>query len=169
MLFKLLIGLLAYEISFAAVSPIRAEFKKTNRYMKAGVLVGGESNRDLVLSDVRRTFSAKQSLERIIFEMESLKGKVERVGYFHLAFEPDLNRIVIDLTGVAASKHSLDELTRKLEKSPFVSKASITLDPEDRSATVEIKLKGSGYNVEAFELKKPNESGRMVLDIAKRG
>lgn len=160
--------LFSMSLANAAIQPIQAEFKKANRYLDKGVITGGEAKMDLVISDVRRSFSKKQSLERIVFEMESARGKSERVGYFHMAFEPQLRRIVLDLNGVAASKIAIDELSKKLEKSPYVVGASITLDPEDRSATVEIKLDGTDYKVEAFEMRKPKETGRLVLDIAKK-
>lgn len=171
----LLFLLIAYGLSAqAAVPPLQATLKKTNKYIEAGALVGGIAQRDLVLVGVRRTYSAAQKIERMILDVEPTKGSMERFGYFQVQVDKKPNRIVIDLNGVAASQQPLENIVATLKKSPFVSDAVLTMDPEDRSANITLSLKDTGtYRVEAFELpiikNGSKQTARLAIDIGLSG
>ncbi len=157
--------------SNASIPPLQAGFKKLNKYIANGTLIGGTAQRELVLSGVRRTYSPKQKLERIVLDVEASRGSLQRFGYFQIQVDQKPNRIVIDLNGVAASQLSLETITGILKKSPFVTSAVLTMDPEDRSANITLSLKGtSTYKVEAFELpilKNLNkQTARLAIDIS---
>ncbi len=167
--------LLAISLSAeASIPPLQTNFKKTNKYVESGSLVGGTAQRDLILAGVRRTYSKAQNMERIILDVEATKGQIERFGYFQIQVDPKLNRIVIDLNGVAASQQPLESAVSTLRKSPYISNVALTMDPEDRSANMTLSLNGRAtYKVEAFELPVvktgSKQTARLAIDIFSKG
>lgn len=152
-------------------SPVHAVIGKQNKFVENGKIVGGQAQTDLVLVGVRTTFSKTQSLARVILDISKSNGKMEKLGFFHVEVDQKLKRIVIDLDGVAASQQALEQITKTIEKSPFVKKAELTMDPEDRSANLTLNLKDNldRPKVEAFELA-PVKNGeqsnaRLAIDI----
>lgn len=168
------IGLLTFgliPLVQAAIPPLKSELKKQNKYIEAGSIIGGIAQKDLVLTGVRRSYSKEQRLERIVFEITSSKNEAERVGFYNVAVDQKLKRVVIDVDGVAASIMSLETIMNNLKKSPLIEEALLTMDPQDRSANITLMLKKikSNYKVEAFEMSPVKaagrQSGRFVVDI----
>jgi hypothetical protein len=149
----------------AAIEPTQATLKKSDRYLSSGLFVGGEHQRDVALSDVRRQFSEKSKLERIVLEMKPVAGSSKgRASFFQVNVNSVLGRVQIDISGMSGSARPLDEVSKLLEKSPLISKAELVLDPEDRSASLSLNFKKPGLKVEAYELTGA-DSGRLVIDV----
>lgn len=157
--------LLVAQMGFAAVEPLQATLKKANRYVTAGVIVGGEHQRDLALIDLRRQYSKKSKLERLVFEMKPValpsKG---RAGFFHIHIMESGARVQMDIAGLSGAYRPLNELIQMLEKSPLIAKVEMVIDPEDRAASLTLQMKRPGMEVEAYELPSTT-SGRLVVDI----
>lgn len=170
-LFFVLITLVFIPALQAAIPPLKSVLNKQNKYIESGSIIGGVAQKDLVLTGVRRTFSKAQNLERIVFEITSSKNEADRAGYYNIAIDQKLKRVVIDIDGVAASIMPLETIMSNLKRSPLIDEATLTMDPQDRSANITLALKKikSNYKIEAFEmapLKTPGrQSARFVLDI----
>lgn len=153
----------------AAIPPVQSQFQKANKYIESGAIVGGLAQRDLVLSAVRRSYSKKSNIERIVVEMNDTKTDkpLQRSAYYHIDVDKKSQLVVIDLAGIAASSRPLDEVANSLKKSPYVLESQMTMDPEDRSANLILKLKPefAPYKLEAFELKGGKQTARLVVDI----
>lgn len=155
------------QVALSAPEPLQAALKKSNRFIEQGLFVGGQHQRDLALTDLRRQFSKPVGLERIVLEMSVVQGKpTGRAGFFHVQKKSD-SRIQIDIAGLAGANRPLDDLGALLAKSPFVSKAQFVIDPEDRSTSITLDLKRSDLVLEAYELPGPNY-GRLVLDLKEK-
>lgn len=159
---------LAFFLGFGAqaMTPYKQALdKKISAYVSEGVITGGAGGRILTLLNLRRQYSAKANIERIVLDQgdqyaRPLKG---RSGYFHVAIEKKPNRVVIDLNQVQSANVTSESLTRLFKKSPFVSSTSMAFDPEDHSTTVVLNLKFA-VAVEVFEKSTANGAG-LVIDL----
>lgn len=150
---------------YAAIDPVQVKQKKSERYLTTGLFVGGEHQRDVALMDIRRQYSSKAKLERIVLEMKSLAGANKgRASFFQVNVNAPSNRVQIDISGMSGAHLALNEISKLIEKSPLVAKAEFIIDPEDRSAMLNLQLKRTGLKIEAYELT-GTDSGRLVIDL----
>lgn len=150
-----------------AASPFKKSLtKKTGKYISEGVIIGGRVGRGYTLLNVRRSFSKKKKVERVVLDIGDLKGKpiLGEVNYFHVSVDRDLSRVVVDLSQVSRSGVDQAKLLKMFRKSPMVKTAEITYDPEDVSTNLILKMKRP-TNVEVFQLSEPNAPGRIVIDM----
>lgn len=161
-------GLYAWSWGAVAVTPFhRSLVQKQNKYMKDGVVVGGQAGRGASLLNVRRAFSPKIGLERVIVDMGDEQGNAtssENMGYFQVALESKRNRILVDLAQLRISKLSEPQIKSIFKKSPYVKTASLTLDPEDNTGTLLLEL-SRPVRLEVFNLSATKKTPRIVLDI----
>ena len=138
--------------------------KKVGSYISKGTFVGGRVSRGFTLLNVRRSFSKKKRMERVILDIGNLKGKpsMGEVSYYHVAVEP--SRVSIDLSQVARSGVDQQKMLRIFKKSPLVKRSEITYDPEDRTTSLVLKFKRPTM-VEVFHVASPDTPGRIVLDM----
>lgn len=162
-LFSLLLLAMVSATSGAATAYKHSLSGKKNAYLKDGVITGGVAGTGTSLLNVRRAFSAKAELERLIIslgdkEAKPLKGEPT---YFQAAMDASNNRMVLDITQLKLSKVSEQQVQRLFKSSPYVSSVSFTLDPEDKAASMVVNLKRP-MKLEVFRLSKP---ARIVLDL----
>jgi len=158
-------GFLGFQ-AFAASPYKQSLTTKSNSYVKDGVFTGGKAGQGSSLLGVRRTFSDKARVERVIVDLGDHEAKPagRNPGYFQVAMDSKNNRVVMDLSQLRFSKVTEQQLKSIFAKSPYVSSVSLTLDPEDRAATMVLKLKRP-MRLEVFQLLDNKKPGRVVMDL----
>lgn len=150
-----------------SASPFKKSLsKKTGKYISEGVIIGGRVGKGYTLLNIRRSFSKKARMERVVLDIGDLKGKpiLGEVNYFHVSVDRDLSRVVVDLSQVAHSGVDQAKLLKLFKQSPNVRSVEITYDPEDVSTNLVLMMKRPTF-VEVFQLSEPNAPGRIVIDM----
>jgi len=139
---------------------------KKNQYIKDGVIIGGRISDGFTLLDVRRGFSKKSGMERVVLDIGDLAGKPikNEINYYHVNVDQKQRRVVIDLNQVARSGVDQKQLLKIFKASPVVRSADITFDPEDLTTNLVLKLKRP-TKVEVFNLVSTEHPSRIVLDM----
>lgn len=137
---------------------------KKNLYVRDGVFIGGEAGRGSSLLGMRRTFSPKLAIERVVMDLGDHEAKPRGEGYFQISVDAKMNRIVVDLAQLKLSRVSEAQLRNLFMKSAYVSSVSMTLDPEDQAATMVLDLKRP-VRLEVFQLLAKDKPARVVMDI----
>lgn len=156
--------------SIWAASPYKQALTiKKNMYTDDGVFVGGKAGGGLSLLNVRRVFSPKASLERVILEIgdKDLKPAGKQIGYFQVGLESKNNRVVVDLAQLKLSRVSEVAVQNLFKKSRFVKSAGLTLDPEDRAGTLVLEL-SRPMKLEVFQVLKDGQPAKIVMDLTPR-
>lgn len=140
---------------------------KKNSYLREGVFTGGKAGEPTSLLGVRRTYSGKAGIERVIMDMGDGEAKPLRgsdLSYFQVAMDQSNRRIVVDLAQLKYAKINEGQLRQIFRKSPMVKSASLTFDPEDKAGTMVLELKKPA-RLEVFRLGGAKKNGRLVLDL----
>ncbi len=155
---------------FAATPYKRTLSVKSNTYMKDGVFIGGKAGEGSSLLGVRRAYSDKAKIERVIVDLGDHQARPagRSPGYFQVSMDSVNNRVVVDLAQLRLSKVSEAQLQNIFRKSPYISSASLTLDPEDKAGTMVFKLKRP-MRLEVFQLLDKRKPGRVVIDLTPMG
>ena len=159
--------LLVVSTTCFAYSPFKSALdQKKNLYIQSGVITGGRAGTGSSLLRVRRVFSAKNQVERVILDMgdKDLKPTGPQLGYFQAAVDSKQNRLVLDLAQLRFSKVTEAQLQTLFSRDAFVSSAELTLDPEDKAGTLVLNFKRP-VRVEVFQLLKDKQPGRIVVDV----
>ncbi len=151
----------------AAIPIQQAGNEKKERYLGAGVFVGGFEQGPMTLVNVRHSFAAPTRLERLVFDIApgpNANG-ANRPGFFHISIQQSkgLNRIVVDLSDVQKTDVTEKQVSALLSRSHYFSGATFYKDEKNKSLTVEMSLKAK-VKVEVFELSSPDKPGRIVID-----
>lgn len=161
----ILFGLLVLPLSGWSATPYKQSLSgKNNAYVTDGVFVGGKAaGQGTSLLNVRRGFSAKAELERIIVSLGDKEAKPLRSEptYFQASLDSAQRRLVLDIAQLKMSKVSEMQVQRLFKSSPYVKNISFTLDPEDKAATMVVDLK-QPMKLEVFKLGNP---ARIVMDL----
>ena len=77
--------------------------KKVGNYISQGTFIGGRVSKGFTLLNVRRSFSKKKRMERVILDIGDMRGKpsLGEVNYYHVAVEQKPARMAIDLNQVS--------------------------------------------------------------------
>lgn len=150
----------------AATPYKRSLSQKSNAYLRDGVFTGGKANEGTSLLGVRRAYSAKANLERVIVDLGDREAKPagRNPGYFQVSLDAPNNRVVMDLTQLRLSKVTEGQLQNLFRNSPYVKSTALTLDPEDKTATMVLNLKRP-MRLEVFQLLDQRKPGRVVMDL----
>lgn len=153
-------------LAFAASPYQRTLNVKSNLYTKDGVFIGGKASAGTSLLGVRRAYSAKAQLERVIIDLgdQEAHPSGKNPGYYQVSMDAANHRVVLDLAQLRFSKVSEAQIQGLFKKSPFVAGAELTLDPEDKAGTMVLKLKRP-MRMEVFQLAKKGKPGRVVIDL----
>lgn len=140
--------------------------QKKNRYMSEGVFTGGRAGTGATVLGVRRTYSAKAQIERVIVEMgdKDGKGEADHLGFFQASMDPANNRMVLDLTQIKTALVTEQKLKDLFKTSAFVSNPEFTLDPEDKTGSMVFHLKRP-MKMEVFQLHSKGKPSRVVIDL----
>ena len=139
---------------------------KKNRYMSEGVFTGGKAGTGATVLGVRRTFSAKAQIERLIIDMGDKDGKPDKnaLSYFQASMDPSTNRLVLDLTQLRTTRITEQKLKDVIRSSAFVRDAEFTLDPEDKTGSMVFHMKRP-MKMEVFQLHAKGKPSRVVIDL----
>jgi hypothetical protein len=150
-----------------ASSPFKRSLtQKSGIYLADGLFTGGKAGGGSSLLGIRRAFSAKAELERVIIDLGDADGKPagKRLGYFQASVDAGQKRVILDLAQLRMSKLSEAQVQGIFKGSPFVASVEFTLDPEDKAGTMVLNLKRPA-RLEVFELLDARKPGRIVMDI----
>ncbi len=163
----LVLCLIYLPISGWAASPYkRSLVNKKNVYMRDGVFTGGKAGEGASLLGMRRAFSGKAKIERVIVDLGDgeMKPAGDELGYFQVSLDSKNNRVVLDVAQLKSSKISEQQVKDLFRKSAYVSNVSLTLDPEDKAGTMVLQLKRP-MKLEVFQLHDRSKPGRIVMDL----
>ena len=148
---------------------VPTKLEKTNRYRAAGVFTGGAAGTGTSILAVRRSFSRRAALERVVVELGDREAKPpgERMGYFQAGLDPAGRRLTLDVSQLRLSKVTEAQLQRVFRESPYVRAVSYTFDPEDNAATMVLDLKRP-VALEVFRTIKRGAPARIVMDLRAR-
>ncbi|MCB0349920.1 MAG: hypothetical protein KDD38_01980 [Bdellovibrionales bacterium] len=158
----------AYD-AHAAIDRTIAKANKRHTYIEYGTISGGESGAAFTLLNVRRIFSAKDKIERILLDLGDAYGKPLKgqVSYFQAAIEKENPRVVIDLSQMLASGVNEEAIKKSFKASPFVKEAKINFDPLDSTITIQLLLK-KNMKLEAFMLPSKDKASRIAIDLKEK-
>lgn len=129
--------------------------KKTESYLKEGVISGGDrETRAGMVRNIRRALNG--NFERIVIDLEA-----ERAPYFQAAMEPEQRRIIVTLFGSPKLGFNAKKVAEDFKKSPLVSHVELFPKIEEDSWTFALHLRAA-VPVEVFELTSPT---RIILDL----
>lgn len=144
-----------------------APFKKKHDYLTEGVFTGGEGGRGFSLLDVRRHFSKKDNIERVVLELGDEKGQpTDKIGYFQVSVSQKNKRVDIDLSQMRGARVDQAKLAQLFKSSPLIKSAKINYDPEDSGIIIQLQLEAKSA-VEVFKVPAKDKSGRVIVDIKK--
>ena len=140
--------------------------QKKNRYMSEGVFTGGKAGSGASVLGVRRAYSAKAQIERVIIEMGDKDGKGDKdnLSYFQASIDPANSRMVLDLTQLKNAQVTEQKLKDVFKKSAYVASTEFTLDPEDKTGSMVFHLKRP-MKMEVFQLHSKGKPSRVVIDL----
>lgn len=137
---------------------------KKDTYLTQGVFTGGRATgRGTSLIAVKRQFSAKAELERIVVAMGDAEAKPlkDELGFFQVSLDRSNKRLVLDVAQLKLSKVTEGQVQQLFRQSPYVARVRLTLDPEDSAATLLVDFK-TEMKLETYQLHKP---ARIVMDL----
>jgi hypothetical protein len=165
---RVLVGVLLAATGWAATpNPSKihtAEGKKTNSYVRDGVIQGGDKAiNEITIQDIRR--APNKGFERIVIDLSGTRNgepmAIERPPYFQVAVSPDEKRLIFTIWGKPKLQFNSKRVIAALKKSPLIQSVELLPKLEDDSWTFVIGLK-EGKPVEVFEL---TNSVRIIADI----
>jgi hypothetical protein len=140
-----------------------AENRKTQTYIKDGLISGGDSAiQDVVIKDIRR---AKNPLfERIVIDLEGNQNgepaAIPRPPYYQIAVTPDEHRMLVTIWGHPKLAFDAKKVSSLFKSSATVSAIEMLPKIEPDSWTFALQIK-PGESVEVFELSDPV---RIIVD-----
>ena len=150
-----------------ASSPFKQSLaQKTNAYVKDGLFIGGSAGSGSSLLAVRRNFSKKANIERIIIDLGNKDAKPagKNMSYYQASMDAQHNRVILDLAQLKLTLVSEQKLKQVFKDSPFVASVEFTLDPEDQAGTIVLNLKRP-MQLEVFNLLSTPKPARIVMDL----
>lgn len=141
-----------------------AETKKTQFYIKDGMVVGGDQAiEEVTVKDIRR--ASNRGFERIVIDLIGNRNGepagIPRPPYFQVAVTPDERRLVVTVYGKPKLAFNAQRVIAAFKKSPNIKSVQLLPRLEDDSWTFVLETK-SGNAVEVFELAQPS---RVILDV----
>ncbi|HMN69330.1 MAG TPA: hypothetical protein PKC28_12385 [Bdellovibrionales bacterium] len=165
----LLSVLMIFGFSAGAATPYKRTLAvKKNEYMRDGVFTGGVAGKGSSLLGVRRQYSAKRQIERVVLDIGDHEAKAGKQGYFQVALDSSANRLVVDFAQLKSSRISEPQLRQMFKQSPFVKDVALTMDPEDQAGTLVLDLKRP-VRLEVFQMRGKGKAPRVVLDMMPAG
>ena len=141
-----------------------ADLKKTQAYVKDGLIVGGDRAVDeVVVKDIRR--ASNRGFERIVIDVDGSHNgdavAVARPPYYQVNVSPDERRLIFTIWGNPKLGFNAKKVIQSFKKSRAISGLELLPRLEDDSWTFVMNLK-EGRSVEVFELTKPV---RIIVDV----
>lgn len=141
-----------------------ADSKKTQAYIRDGLITGGDKAIDeVVVKDIRRASNA--GYERIVVDLEgSINGEpaaISRPPYFQISVTPDERRIVFTIWGKPKLGFDSRRVVNAFKRSSVIQSVELLPRVEENTWSFVFGLKGESP-VEVFELSNPV---RIIMDV----
>ena len=152
---------------FAAIDQRLATDQKRHQYLEQGVFTGGEAGaRSFTLLDVRRIYSKKDRIERVLIDLGDEKGRALKntTSYFQVSIAKARSRVVIDLPQITGSNVDQARIQRLFRRSPAVKKVKVSYDPADSNITIQLELKRLA-KLEVFKISPKDKPSRIAVDL----
>jgi hypothetical protein len=96
---------------------------------------------------------------------KEIKPAGKDIGYFQVSLDSKENRVVVDLSQLKYSRVTESAVQNLFKKSPYVASVSLTLDPEDKAASMVLNLK-QPVKMEVFQQLQAGKPGKIVMDLS---
>lgn len=141
-----------------------ADAKKTEHYVKEGLITGGDrSVDDVVVLDVRH--AARKGYDRIVLDLEGNRqgdpAPIKRPPYYQVSMTPEMHRMVFTVWGRPKLAFDSRKVHSGLKRSRLIRSVELYPVMEKDRWTFALDLK-KGKGVEVFELADPV---RVIIDI----
>jgi hypothetical protein len=141
-----------------------AENRKTQTYIKDGLIVGGDQAiHDIIVKDIRR--AKNRMFERVVVDLEGNRNgepaAIQRPPYYQVAVTPDEHRLLFSVWGNPKLELDAKKITASFKKSPTIQGIELIPKIESDHWTFGLQMK-PGESVEVFELSDPV---RIIIDI----
>lgn len=129
--------------------------KKTESYLKEGVITGGDREvHSGIVKDVRRATNG--GFERVVIDLDA-----EKAPYYQAAIDPTSRRILVTIFGSPKLAINAKKIVDQFRASPLVGRVEFFPLVEEDSWTFALYLKAA-VPVEVFELTAPT---RIIFDL----
>lgn len=155
--------------AFGASAFKKALEVKKNNYIDKGTVIGGQAGQGFSLLKVRSQASKKHGIERVVLNLGDEQGRLlqGRLSFFQVNVEPERSRIVINLSQVAQSKVTVEDLKKTFRNSPFIRSATLVPDLNGNDMSLVLQLKQQA-KAEVFQLTEKGKPGRLVVDLVRK-
>ena len=138
--------------------------KKTDAYVKDGLILGGDrAMDDVAVKDIRRATNA--GFERVVIDLEASQtshaAAISRPPYYQVAVMPDESRILFTIWGRPRLDFDSKRVVAAFKKSALVKNLVLIPRVEEDTWTFALELRGAKA-IEVFELSSPV---RLIMDI----
>jgi len=159
--------ILAFSTSAFAASPYKQSLaNKSNAYLQDGVFTGGRAGMGSSLLNVRRTYSQRAAIERVIVDLgdQDMRPTGKKMPYFQASVDAKANRVIVDLAQLQMSRVTETQLKKLFRSSPYVASVEYSVDPADKTGSIILNLKRP-MKLEVFQLLAAKKPSRVVLDL----
>ena len=141
-----------------------AESRKTQTYIKDGLITGGDQAiKDVIVKDIRR--ARNLLFERIVIDLEGNQGgepaEIQRPPFYQVAVNPEEKRLVFTLWGKPKLAFDAQKVQAAFKKSEWIKTMELYPVVDGDSWTFALEMR-SVQGVEVFELSDPV---RIIIDI----
>jgi hypothetical protein len=143
-----------------------AENRKTQTYIKDGLIVGGDQAiNNVIVKDIRNAKNAQ--FERIVIDLlgnqNGEPASIQRPPYYQVAVTPDEHRLVFTVWGSPKLDFDAKKVASRFKTTALVPSIGLLPKIEQDSWTFTMQLKPD-ESVEVFELSDPV---RIIVDVRK--
>lgn len=152
------------EVTYAAVT--KTKTTPTKILQGTGSIIGGVAGTGFSLLDLRKSQDAKNKIERLVFDIGDIQGKIQKglPGYYHVQMATNPSRLIIDFSQMPASKINSQEIQKRLGASIYVKSSEFALDPVDKSLNLVLFLKNNP-RAKVFQVAGEKSTSKVVIDL----
>jgi hypothetical protein len=161
------VAIVASVPAFAELRPDKvhvADSKKTQAYIRDGLITGGDKAIDeVVVKDIRR--ASNGGYERVVIDLEGAHAgepaAIQRPPFYQISVTPDERRIVVTLWGKPKLGFDSRRVVNAFKRSSVIQSVELLPRVEENTWSFVFGLKGESP-VEVFELSNPV---RIIMDV----
>lgn len=162
---KLLLGLTLFSSICMAAIP-QKPLQMSHIIQGMGSIRGGQSSGIYSLLDLRRTYSAKAKIERLVVDLgeANFEKSTGPVGYYQVEVKQNPPRLILNFSQALNSKFESRELANRLKGAAFVKGSRMDFDRIGQALYITLDLK-KPVSVRAIPVKGGQETAKLVIDL----
>jgi hypothetical protein len=131
-----------------------------------GTLRGGQASGFYSLVDLRRTYSDKLKIERLVIDFgeSNFEKLIGPAGYYQVEVKQNPSRVILNFPKALNSKFEAKDLAEKLKGSPFIKSARLDFDRISQALFLTLELK-KPLVVRAVPVEGKKDSAKLVVDL----